>query len=64
MQVVNESGDMERLDLGELVKVFGSAPIGEAAGGVQIEVRTRNGILSTVVRRETAQRVKGESPQQ
>src|SRR5258708_35775420 len=27
-------------------------------------VRTRNGILSSVVRRETAQRVKGESPQQ
>ena len=34
MQVVHESGDMERLDLRELVNVFGSAPVREAAGGV------------------------------
>jgi hypothetical protein len=33
---VHESGDMERLDLRELVNVFGSAPFGEAAGRVQI----------------------------
>ena len=36
MQIVHESGDMERLDLRELVKVFGGAPFGEAAGGVHI----------------------------
>jgi hypothetical protein len=27
---------MERLDLGELVKVFGGAPVGESAGGVNV----------------------------
>jgi hypothetical protein len=27
---------MERLDLRELVKVFGSAPVGKAAGGVNV----------------------------
>ena len=27
---------MERLDLRELVKVFGGAPVGEAAGGVNV----------------------------
>jgi hypothetical protein len=31
-----ESGDVERLDLRELVKVVGGAPVGEAAGGVHI----------------------------
>ena len=36
MQIVHESRDMERLDLRELVKVFGSAPVGKAAGGIQI----------------------------
>jgi hypothetical protein len=33
---VYERRDMERLDLGELVNVFGSAPVGETAGGVHI----------------------------
>ena len=33
---MHESGDMERLDLSELVKVFGSAPVGKAAGGVNV----------------------------
>jgi len=33
---VHESRDMERLDLRELLKVFGGAPFGEAAGGVDI----------------------------
>jgi hypothetical protein len=33
---VHESGDMERLDLGELVDVFGGAPVREAAGRVHI----------------------------
>jgi hypothetical protein len=36
LQIVHESGDMERLDLRELVKVFGSAPVGEAAGRVNV----------------------------
>jgi hypothetical protein len=33
---VHERRDMERFDLRELVKVFGSAPVGEAAGGVNV----------------------------
>jgi len=33
---VHESRDMERLDLRELVNVFGGAPVGKAARGVQI----------------------------
>jgi hypothetical protein len=33
---VYERGDMERLDLRELVNVFGSAPVGKAAGGVNV----------------------------
>jgi hypothetical protein len=36
LQIVHKSRDMERLDLRELVKVFGSAPVGEAAGGIHI----------------------------
>jgi hypothetical protein len=36
LQIVNESRDMERLDLRELVKVFGSAPVGKAAGRVNV----------------------------
>jgi hypothetical protein len=34
LQIVHESSDMERLDVRELMNVFGSAPVGEAAGGV------------------------------
>jgi hypothetical protein len=33
---VDESGNMERLDQRELVNVFGCAPVGKAAGGVNI----------------------------
>jgi len=36
LQVVHESRDMERLDLRELMNVFGGAPVGKAAGRVQI----------------------------
>src|SRR5260221_14275084 len=36
LQVVHESRDMKRLDLCELVDLFGSAPVGKAAGGVHI----------------------------
>jgi len=36
LQVLDESGDMERLDAGELVDVFTVAPGGEAAGGIDI----------------------------
>ncbi len=36
LQVVHECRDVERLDLRELVKVFGGAPFGETAGRVQI----------------------------
>jgi hypothetical protein len=36
LQIVHESRDMERLDLRELVNVFGGAPVGEAAGRVHI----------------------------
>jgi hypothetical protein len=36
LQVLHESRDMERLDLRELVNVFGGAPVREAAGGVYI----------------------------
>ena len=36
LQVVDEGGDMERLDLGELVNFFGCAPFGETTGGVDI----------------------------
>jgi len=39
---------MERLDLGELVKVFGSAPVGKAAGGVDIGENSRKGKLCTL----------------
>jgi hypothetical protein len=42
LQIVPESSDMERLDLRELVKVFGSAPVGKAAGGVHIQKLRRN----------------------
>ena len=31
---MNESRDMERLDLRELMNVFGGAPVGKAAGRV------------------------------
>jgi hypothetical protein len=34
LEIVHKSGDMERLDLRELVNVFGGAPVGEAAGCV------------------------------
>src|ERR1700739_2051350 len=36
LQVVHEGGDMEWLDLRELMNLFGSAPVGKAAGGVHI----------------------------
>jgi len=36
LQIVHESRDMERLDLCELVNVFGGAPVGKAAGRVDI----------------------------
>jgi hypothetical protein len=36
LQIVHERRDMERLNLRELVKVFGGAPVGETAGGVNI----------------------------
>jgi len=29
LQVMDESGDMERLDLGEVVNFFGFAPVGK-----------------------------------
>jgi hypothetical protein len=35
---------MERLDLRELVKVFGGAPVGEAAGGVNVR-SSRMGVI-------------------
>ena len=36
MRPLNRIVLMERLDLRELVKVFGSAPVGKASGGVHI----------------------------
>ena len=36
MEIVHESGDMERLNLRELVNVFGGAPFSEAARRVHI----------------------------
>jgi|SRR5271165_2115486 len=36
LQVLDESGDMERLDAGKLIDVFAAAPGGEAPGGVHI----------------------------
>ena len=36
LQVLNESGNMERLDAGKLVEVSLSAPGGESSGGVHI----------------------------
>jgi hypothetical protein len=36
LQIVNESGDMERLDLNQVLNSSGGAAIGKATSGVQV----------------------------
>jgi hypothetical protein len=36
LEILYESRDMERLDLGELVDFFRSAPVSKATGGIDI----------------------------